>query len=391
MRYRFAYLAIIFFAAVFTIENVNGRFWLNDFRVYYDAADAFLSGGQVYGKSFGLDTGFYKYSPFALLFFVPFTLLPYSAAAVCHFIFVSAAAVMAIRAVQKMAGHFWGDNLQKQLSTTLAFLAVINHLVRELHLGNVNMILVLVLSASMLMLLRKKDAACGLLLAIAILFKPYLGIFGFPMLLHGRLRAIVSCVASVTICCALVDLFAGVTRGMLLHHEWITAMAAHDGYLASNHTVGALLGLDAISIPGGSAGHLLLAVVIIVYAFLHYQFSLRKGKLSEYDMLVASFALLALIPNILTTDTEHFLFSLPLIVLMINRLISIKNIYATLIFVVLVVLYGFNSSDLLGRQFSEAVEANGVLGLANLAIVGFSLYHLAFSGSIRTTAHAQNG
>ena len=39
------------------LEVVNGRFRLNDLRVYVMAADALRHGQQVYGVPFGLDTG----------------------------------------------------------------------------------------------------------------------------------------------------------------------------------------------------------------------------------------------------------------------------------------------------------------------------------------------
>ena len=68
-------------AAAMVLEIVNGRFWLNDFRVYWSAADALVHHRQVYGIPFGEDTGFFKYAPIVAIAFVPFTLLPYGLAA----------------------------------------------------------------------------------------------------------------------------------------------------------------------------------------------------------------------------------------------------------------------------------------------------------------------
>lgn len=64
---------------------INGRFHLWDFHVYYHAAEDWLSGGEVYGKSYGLSSGFYKYSLTALIPFVPFTFLPYFWAASVYY------------------------------------------------------------------------------------------------------------------------------------------------------------------------------------------------------------------------------------------------------------------------------------------------------------------
>ena len=43
------------------LNVVNGRFWLSDFKVYYMAAKALISGGTVYLQSFMEGSGYYKY------------------------------------------------------------------------------------------------------------------------------------------------------------------------------------------------------------------------------------------------------------------------------------------------------------------------------------------
>jgi hypothetical protein len=88
-KYRpFLLIVSLLFLAIYLIENINGRFWLNDFKVYYSAADALKNGKTVYGESFGLSTGFYKYSPEVLCLFIPATYLPFAAASGIHFFFI---------------------------------------------------------------------------------------------------------------------------------------------------------------------------------------------------------------------------------------------------------------------------------------------------------------
>ena len=43
----FVIFSTLFFILSFIIENINGRFWLNDFKVYYLAAQALLEGKEV--------------------------------------------------------------------------------------------------------------------------------------------------------------------------------------------------------------------------------------------------------------------------------------------------------------------------------------------------------
>src|SRR5689334_15868891 len=103
----FIVFAAIIFAAVFTVEKINGRFWLNDFRVYYSAAQALVNGKQVYGTPFGLDTGFYKYSPFVAMLFVPYTFLSFEVAAVIHFVILCAASILAIILLTRLIGKYF--------------------------------------------------------------------------------------------------------------------------------------------------------------------------------------------------------------------------------------------------------------------------------------------
>jgi len=55
------------------------------FKVYYLSAKAMLDGQQIYGVHHGLDSGFYKYSPFVLLIFIPFTFLNFKLACIIYY------------------------------------------------------------------------------------------------------------------------------------------------------------------------------------------------------------------------------------------------------------------------------------------------------------------
>ena len=132
-----------FFITMFSFEFINERLWLNDFRVFYDACNALLADQQVYGKNFGLDTGFYKYAPSTLILFVPLAYLPYSLALSIYFFLLSFAVVLLLKSITQ----FW---FKKEKNQQLKFwfsiflmLSVAVHLIRELHLGNTNLLLLL--------------------------------------------------------------------------------------------------------------------------------------------------------------------------------------------------------------------------------------------------------
>ncbi|MBK8497684.1 MAG: DUF2029 domain-containing protein [Flavobacteriales bacterium] len=78
---RFSIILVVVAGLLARLEVINGRFWLNDFRVYYDAANALLRVMRSMACRTGLDSGYFKYAPFMAMLYVPLALLPYSIAA----------------------------------------------------------------------------------------------------------------------------------------------------------------------------------------------------------------------------------------------------------------------------------------------------------------------
>src|SRR5688572_7943528 len=154
----FIVFATVLFAAVFTIEKINERFWLNDFKVYYSAAQALINGEQVYGISFGLDTGFYKYSPFVAMLFVPYTFFSFETAALIHFAVLCAATVLTIIILGRLIGRYFipVKTRTENVLISFALACILLHLVRELHLGNIYMLLLFLASAGLIFSLQSK-------------------------------------------------------------------------------------------------------------------------------------------------------------------------------------------------------------------------------------------
>ena len=84
------------------------------------------------------------------------------------------------------------------------------------------------------------------------------------------------------------------------------------------------------------------------------------------------FLLLALVPSLTLTDSEHFLLALPLISFLIYSMINKKVSTLLVVFIMLgLLLYGGNIHDLLGSKLSGWVEAMGFLGIGNLLLISF--------------------
>ena len=112
---------------------------------------------------------------------------------------------------------------------------------------------------------------------------------------------------------------------------------------------------------------------------LYFGFLKRKDKngtdlFDEDKALIVFFTfLLAIIPNILITDNEHFIFSLPVIAIMIYYLSIAKNYWFIALFSAFIIMYGGNSTDLVGHDLTLIIKYGGVLGIANILILSFAM------------------
>ncbi|MBD79810.1 MAG: hypothetical protein CL840_12925 [Crocinitomicaceae bacterium] len=375
----FASATGILFLIMMLVEQAQHRFWLNDFKVFYWAAKALIQGEQVYGVAFGLETGFYKYSPVTLLFFTPYTLLPYSTASVIHFWIIVSATIGLVVLLNSLVSQYLTESKGIPLLTYLVGLVcILNHLIRELHLGNTNIILLLLLTQAAHSTLHRKSLLAGVLLAIAILTKPYFLILGLPFLILWDWKTMTTTVASLLIFIGSSLLIFGLDRGLELYTLWIESMSQHSGYLSSNHTISSLIETYlSISLPG-YAGYILFAVSSLTLCFYFFRSKMQREK----AFLLFFFMLIALVPNFLVTDTEHFLFALPLILFMIKTLVEKQNFLGMLLFGVVIAGYAGNSSDLLGNELSNRVDQLGILGISNLIVISAVFYYSAAKSKI---------
>ena len=383
----YALIAVVLFATILIIEKINGRFWLNDFKVFYSAAEALLNNEQVYGKSFGLSTGFYKYSPFTLLLFTPFTLFSFEIASIIHFLLIGFCTIFTIIQLEQIISKYLFEYGKRSYLIFLSiFLCVLLHLVRELHLGNINMILLALLSLSLKLGLESKPIPSGVILAIVIITKPYFIICVLPLLLHRRYKAVLTVMASGIIFVLVSAIIIGFSASITLYLDWFSAMMDHSSYLTSKHTIFTLLhNYTGFLIQPNYALHLLGVTGLLSSAYFWYISRINNKNNpfnSDKSLIIHYYFLIAIIPNILITDTEHFLFSLPFIAILLIYLAKIKKPGWSILFVVLIFLYEGNSSDLIGKNLANKFENFGILGISNLIIISIVLFLFSRKNSL---------
>ncbi|MCB0778745.1 MAG: DUF2029 domain-containing protein [Flavobacteriales bacterium] len=361
------------------LELINGRFWLNDFRVYYDSARSLLHGDPLYGVAHGLDSGIFKYAPVMAMLYVPLALLPYGVAATIQYLLITAAFIGAsILADRLIRTHLLRGRAGSYAPLFLTVLVMVVHLHRELHLGNINVMLLCLLLWALERLVSGKRTVAGALIGLAIIAKPHFTILLPLLLVRREWKATLAAIAVPVIGVALPALFLGLQGNWELHRAWLGEMARHnasliytggDNYTAVNtvysflhrtllkHFLGGPTALEAMCILG------VIAAGSGAFVLRNIMRGTPNGIVIEYLLL------LALVPSLTLTDTEHFLFSLPVVAYVVFHLVPRADPrWAAIIAVPLLAGLGGNWEDALGPA-SEWMIHFGVLGMANVGLI----------------------
>lgn len=379
---------LLFMLAVMAMLHHINELDLYDFQVYYSAARGLIEDTPLYGSPFGLPTGFYKYSPVTALFFVPVSLLPYSAAMILQYLFIMALTyAVTFKSSSMVSSHFFPDiePIQNRL-LLFAFIPIAMHVFRELSLGNVNLLLLLLALISQDLILKGRAVSAGVVLTLICLTKPYFGLLVLPLILYRQWKVIGTMAVTTALSPILLIPFAGISGTVTLFRDWFLAMMDHSSYLTSPHYIGYYL--NGLGFSESGAVYLLTAS-LMVFTPVVYLLIKRKGKeITSQEFLLLSWLLYGMVPNLVITDTEHFLASLPIILFTLFELFKRKNWKLGVWVVLLIIGFGTNSRYLIGENGWRLYRTIGVLGLANLGflLTAVLLYLRRFSKTDKIAA-----
>lgn len=380
---RFQFVFALIALLLFVVEHINGRFWLNDLRVYYGAGEALLNGEPLYGVAHGLSSGVFKYAPMLALVYAFFALLPYSIAASIQYGLITLAFLDGMRRIDRLVRErFLGGKAEAYLPLFLIALACIVHVHRELHLGNINMMLLWLLMVALEQLLRGRELNGGLLLGAAILAKPHFVVLLPLLVLRGRWKALGASGAAIIMGVLLPALFLGWNANLEVHVAWLGEMAKHNASLIysgndDHRMVNTIYSfahrsfLKHFTTPSGLEAYAMLAIIAAAYG-LFVLWNKRHGANNAFPF--EYLLLIALVPSITLTDTEHFLLALPFVAYIIHRLVPkadprwLAFIAAPLLF-----MFGGNFEDALG-DFADVLIHRGVLGIGSFGLILLSVF-----------------
>lgn len=386
---RVFYIVVSVIMLLILLINIkNSKFDPCDFKVYYGATKDLLDGNNPYLHPYGLASGFYKYSPETLLFFIPISFLPFNIASLLHY-FLSAVGTIGVFVFGKSLIEetlFNNKNSVSNRAMMFSFLAIGVHLFRELIIGNINMILLFLMLVSYTLFRQNRSWVAGVLYAVIFITKPYFGILIIPLIMYKKYKTIGTIILSIILLSLLLIPIVGIANMLPIHKAWLLAMEGHSHYLGSPSYVGSYLS----RLLGDTVGLKLYPIVDITLVFgFTVLFYKMKSSVIPSLLWVSSSSFVALVPNLVITDTEHFLVVLPLILLSLSLLERYRLTKESVIFIILLFIYGGNSSDIIGMKASLKYDSLGLLGISNFLIIIFTLY-LFIKYEIKMTKYQRN-
>ncbi|MDP1622562.1 MAG: glycosyltransferase family 87 protein [Bacteroidales bacterium] len=376
----FTLLVALLWLLTLVLNIFNDRFHPGDFMVYYSAAKNLVTGEPVYMISFYTGSGFYKYSPATLFFFIPYTLFNFNTAAIIHFAILGAAYWYTFMVIRKVLhDYFPFENLKHELGLiSLAFVCILIHFARELYVGNINIILLMLCCISIRNFLRGKDMQGGILLGIVILVKPYLMILLLPLVLRKRWNTLVWLCLTITLISLLPFVFPGPQRSISMYGDWINSILMHSGGFPGKTSLDYFIRQLMPSWPAWGIPVIFFFCCAIVSMFILKNIHQEKPEsklngFADVNFAFEWFLMIALLPNLIKTDWVLLVFSAPLIAFMIFYTASRKQYWWIPFLVILLFFYGANSDDLLGRELSHRILESGLMGLSNFLLVIVSI------------------
>ena len=343
-----------------------------------------MAGNSVYHQAYGLSSGFYKYSPFALLLFSPLALLPFEIAKVIYYLIVSGAIISIFFLLRNGLKKYFPQFIsisEKQWPWLVIAIICMVHFLRELHLGNVNALILLALLISIYFIVSEKPIRGGILLGFILLVKPHFVLLLILLALRKKFKVLVSSILIFIIGLFLPAILVGLSSNFDLLVSWKNTMIEHNVSL-TNHPDTLFSWIYRFFDPNaGKAVMIIILGLIGVFGLLLIFWNKKKEQSSNEkgisNFIFESCLIIALIPNLTLTDSEHFLFALPLISLLFCSLIVSKNVVFKVVAILSFVMYGGNWHDAVGSKISDWLSVTGILGMGNfLIILLFVFYYI---------------
>ncbi len=357
-------------------EMWNSRFWLSDFEVYYKAAARILQGQNLY-RIKADDFYIFKYSPVSAVFFIPFALLPFGIAKVAYWLLYSFIMLACIYLALRLVSRFRPIEKPSRVNNLviLTGLILMVHFLRELHLGQVTFILLLLYLLACRYLLAGKPGMVGLLISVSLFIKPF-GLIFLPYLLYKRKwKELAYIMVYFGLLCMLPLLFYRSLEmtlsqyGAWFHEVLVELGNKQEFSMPANQTIFSVIARYAFL--GGLLNTPMLfmafqSFVLIILAGLMI-FLMQKGKRISFREIPEWSFLMGLIPLLAFSGENSFCLFLPAIVLILFMYPDLP-LPVKIMAIAGFLLLGGNMHDLWGDNLSSWIDKVSLISFGAISL-----------------------
>jgi hypothetical protein len=369
-------LIFILLMGYLIIHISNGRFTLFDFEVYYRAAERLISGQNLYKI---VEDGHYifKYSPVSAIYFIPLSLLPPVAAKIIYWTFSTLAFCVVLLLFYKM-----GDRDSSSLSIgrqniliLISFLCLGAFFELELHLGQVNIFILLLLVLSAVFSFKNRSVTGGLLLALSVFLKPFGLILLAYYIYRMKARVVLYFLIFSLILFFIPLIFYGsfeifIEQNRLWIQEIIAELGNKQDLLSkgNNTAFSVLVRYTPLRWVNWTSGATLVFQMVLLLVISGLFLLLRKVAGSYEGLVPVELALvLCLIPLLAYTNRNLYIFNGMVSALLLIRYQSLHRVFKY-IFIMGILISSFNIIEIWGDTITYKLEDWSFITLGTMLI-----------------------
>jgi hypothetical protein len=353
-------VAIVFFAGIY-IGKISSR--MPDFEVYQRAGDRAWTAEQLYRA----DDGHYqfKYLPAFAVAMVPIGMLsePVAKATwyVCSVALLAGLLTLSLRLLPERRRT---DALL--VGATIVLLAKFYG--HELELGQVNILMAFLIVAAARLMQTGRESAAGLLIAAAVVVKPYAVLFLPYLIVRRKTSSIVTVVVGLVVAFLAPAILYGLDGNAALLKEWwrtVTETTAPN--LMDRNNVSAASVFTRSLGPGRPAELLATASVLALLLSAGFVFA-RRSNLAFPEGLEIGL-LLTIMPIVSPQGWDYvFLISTPAVMYLVNYADGLPRSMRIGVTIALLVI-AFSIFDLIGRRAYAAVMSWSIITACYVVVI----------------------
>jgi hypothetical protein len=314
-----------------------------DFDVYYRAAVRARAAEPLYRAEDGHYQ--FKYLPAFAVVVVPIGAMPERTARAVWFAGSVALLVLLLRLTLAIVPD---RRLTSGWLVGATVILLLKFYAHELELGQVNILMTTLVVAAAHQMRGRSESAAGLLVAAAIVVKPYAVLFLPYLVARRRLPSIVAACAGLVAALLLPAAFYGVEgNAELLRQWWTTVTETTAPNLLDMNNVSAMSVFTRMLGPGRTAEVLALMLVLVLLAAAALVFVRRRGLAYPEGLEVA--VLLTMMPIISPQGWDYvFLLATAAVMYLVNYVDDLRGRMRTAVVAALLII-AFSLFDLMGR------------------------------------------